>query len=191
MKKIFPFAATLLVICITIMAAAPKPGPSVTLNLINKDPNTPAYITLTGITNFYEYYFTAKAYAVEAQSRGDGLNPLPGTAKTQVSVYEVRQDRYEYVVTMCGSIYNAGVIDLMNNRSFVFPLCAKLSYGKNPLPELLAHQQVVCMRDPTNLVCQKSLLMLSMHGNEGEDKVKMKKPPSTDGMDFEIIRKRQ
>ena len=115
MKKIYVVAVLLLVAMMVLTAAVPKPGPKVVLSLWNKMINQEAHISLSGLTNFYTYYLTAKAYDVEVKYPAEA----PKIKKTD---YEVRADVYETMVYVCDNPGVAGVINLTRNTRLVFPL---------------------------------------------------------------------
>ncbi len=128
MKKIYVVAILLLVAALVLTAAAQKPGPKVVLSMWNKMINQEAHISLSGLTNFYTYYLTAKAYDVSVKYPQTVLtNGLLGVNwdKTVKTDYEVRADLYETTVYVCDNPGVSGVINLTRHVRMVFPLCAK------------------------------------------------------------------
>jgi len=128
-KKIYVVAILLLVAMLVLTAAIPKPGPKVTLALWNKMINKEAHVSLSGLTNFYTYYLTAKAYDVSVKYPQTLLtNTLLGANswdKTVKTTYEVRADLYETTVYVCDNPGVTGVMNLTRHVRLVFPLCAK------------------------------------------------------------------
>gem|GEM_PF-1953113 len=118
MKKIYVVAVLLLVAMLVLTAAIPKPGPNVILTLKNRMINEEAHISLSGLTNFYTYYLTAKAYDVEVKFPAE-------SPKIKKTTYEVRADYYETTVYVCDIPGRSGVINLTRNVQLTFPLCDK------------------------------------------------------------------
>lgn len=129
MKKIYVVAILLLVAMLVLTAAIPKPGPKVALKMWNKMINKEAHISLSGLTNFYTYYLTAKSYDVAVKYPQTLLvNANLGQYnwdKTVKTTYEVRADLYETTVYVCDNPGVSGVINLTRSVRLVFPLCAK------------------------------------------------------------------
>jgi hypothetical protein len=122
-KKIYVITIVLLVAMMVLTAAVPKPGPKVVLTLVNKMVNAEASLSLSGLTNFYTYYLTAKAYDIQVKypsAFSSGVN----WSKSKNTSYEVRADMYETTVYDCGG-YRSGTINLTRNVKLVFPLCDK------------------------------------------------------------------
>lgn len=131
-KKVLFFVLVVSVFLLT--AAKPKPGPMIILTLINKAPSAEAYISMTGTTNFYNYYLRAKTYNVEIQAENIGATQDDKLLKTLITTYTVRKDRYEVVISVPGcNNFQIGLIDLYKNTTLVFPSCKNVaqaySYG--------------------------------------------------------------
>lgn len=178
MKRLIYTISFSLIVSIAVISAVPKPGPMTILTLENKMIHQDGYLYLNGLTNFYDYYLIAKSYDTVVNSAEDlTVRPIDAP-KTQLSIYEIRQDRYEFTVVAC-DFATSGIMDIVRKRTLVFPLCAKNEYGTNWAVNTIIEKQIKdCMMDSTGVSCQKQLFMLIMRGNEGEDKAKIKKPPS-------------
>jgi hypothetical protein len=125
-KKIYVVAILLLVAMLIVTAAVPKPGPKSILHLRNKMLNQTASLSLNGLTNFYTYYLTAKAYAINVKYPTTWfLYNANAGIKGNDTTYEVRSDFYEAVVYACGQPGLKGVINLTRTVRLVFPLCDK------------------------------------------------------------------
>ncbi len=191
MKKLLYAISFCLVLSISAISAIPKPGPMILLTLENKMVHQDGYLYLDGLTNFYKYYLTARSYDAAVNS-SENLTKHPGDAiRTQLSVFEVRSDRYEFTIVACG-FSTSGVMDLLENQTLVFPLCAKSEYGTNWVQEKIIQKQIVeCLEDPSGVSCQKQIFMLLMRGNKGEEKAKVRKPPSLERLDLEELGSRK
>jgi len=117
-KKIYVIAVLLLVAVFVLTAAVPKPGPKIVLTLINRQLTQEAHISLNGLTAFYQYYLTARAWPVDVKY------PAGLWDKAQKTTYEIRADFYEGTIYACG-LQRSGVFSLKRNTKLVFPLCAK------------------------------------------------------------------
>ena len=182
MKRIYTISI-FLIISIAVVSAVPKPGPMTVLTLENKMVHQDGFLYLKGLTNFYNYYLVARSYDTVVNSAEDlTVRPIDAP-KTQLSIYEVRKDRYEFTVIAC-SFSTSGIIDIVKKQTLVFPLCEKADYGGNWAEQMIIEKQIRdCLMDTTGVSCQKQLFMLMMRGNEGEDKAKIKKPPSLENID--------
>jgi len=182
MKRIYTISICL-IISIAAISAVPKPGPMTLLTLENKMVHQDGFLYLKGLTNFYNYYLVARSYDTAVNSAEDlTVRPIDAP-KTQLSIYEVRKDRYEFTVIAC-SFSTSGIIDIVKKQTLVFPLCEKADYGVNWAEQMIIEKQIRdCLMDTTGVSCQKQLFMLMMRGNEGEDKAKIKKPPSLENID--------
>jgi len=125
-KKIYVVAVLLLVAMLIVVAAVPKPGPTNLLVLRNKMLNQTASLSLSGLTNFYTYYLTAKAYPINVKYPTEWFifNGTTGI-KSNDTTYEVRSDFYEVVIYLCGQPGRKGVINLTHKTRLTFPLCDK------------------------------------------------------------------
>jgi hypothetical protein len=130
MNNIFTITAILLLCLLVLTAAQAKPGPMVTLTLVNKTLNQSAFISLNGLTNFSTYYLTAKGYPIPVKYPAAwwrGGSPMFGNDV----VYEVRADIYEAGVYACGNPAAQGILNLTHNVRLVFPLCEKARARKS------------------------------------------------------------
>lgn len=118
MKKIYVIAVLLLVAVFVLTAAVPKPGPTIILTLVNRQLTQEAHISLNGLTAFYQYYLTARAWPVDVKY------PAGLWDKAQETTYQIRADFYEGTIYACGA-QRSGVFSLKRNTKLVFPLCAK------------------------------------------------------------------
>lgn len=174
MKKISIALSLSLCFLIAGSAAAPKPGGTIKLTLINKMVTQPGYISLNGTTNFYSYYLTARAYETEKLGEGKEMDFLDdGKAKAIITTYEIRKDRYEGTILSCGSA-NAGVFDLTRNTTIIFPPCERSEYGQQYFIEPKSR----CILNPVLPECKKQGFILTVKGGIGEaNQIKVRKPP--------------
>ncbi|MEI7987757.1 MAG: hypothetical protein WCI88_01860 [Chloroflexota bacterium] len=176
-KKYIFLPLLLLVVLISTMAVTPKPGPMAILTLVNKMVNQPGVVSLKGLTNFYNYNLTSRAYKVDVLSAdgpvGKSKDDSPRNLKTEVTTYQVRQDWYEATISACGFIIE-GMVDLRSNSQIVFPACEHGLYGK----QYIVLPRSPCIKNPTLPFCRKEGFVLTYKGGRGESKnIKVRQPP--------------
>jgi hypothetical protein len=177
-KKFVLLPLLILMSLVVVIAATPKPGPMAKLTLVNKMVSQPGYISLKGLTNFYTYFLTARAYAIDVQSAagpvGKSKDTSPSNLKTEVTTYVVRQDMYEITVTACGFSI-AGMIKLHGDSQIVFPSCVK---GLSKKQEEVIDIRSICIADPSLPLCKRNGFVLTTKGGRGEEKnIKVRQPP--------------
>lgn len=187
MKKLIYIVSLCLIVSIAAISAVPKPGPTALLTLENKMIHQDGFLYLNGLTNFYDYYLVAKSYDHVVDSAEDLTKRPIDAPRTQLSVYEVRKDRYEFTVVACG-FSTSGIMDIVKKQTLVFPLCDKSAYGTNWAEQTIIEKQIRdCLMDTTGASCSKQLFMLMMRGNEGEEKAKIKKPASLESLNYKPL----
>jgi hypothetical protein len=182
MKKIknIMLSLFLLFTLLVTMCAVPKPGPTVTLTLVNKEPSTTGYIYLKGLTNFNNYFLTARAYAIDVTAEkgmtGKLANPSPNNIKTDVTTYEVVEDVYEITIVAC-SFGTGGLLDLHGDTQVVIPKCKNSQYGQKNAVTI--DYRSSCAKNPTLPACRKDSFIFTAKGGRGEPKnIKVIKPPT-------------